>query len=472
MTQKEGSIMSKTTKRVLIATMIAFMLVAMMPLSAYASNTSVSGGGTVKPGDTVTISAAFTGKNGSIQGVTGTIEYDRSILKFKESSVAYSDDTGIFNLFTQSGEPTNSLSASFKFEALKETSGTSVKVNANDVETIDSEGKYVDLSKSSGSTSVTVRATPEYTVTFLDHNGSTLKTETVKEGGNASAPSAPSRSGYEFTGWDRSFTNVQSNLTVTAQYKEVSSQPSQPSEPAQPSQPDPEPEPEEEPEQEPIDEAIEVDVNGETLYLWRDLSSLELPNGFEVQTIEYEGEEIEGAVDEERELTLLYLTDEDGENGAFYIYDEESGEFYLYRTLRTNNRYILLQNPQGIEIPEGYSETMLELDGEEIQAWQHEDEDQPDFYLLYAMNEEGERGFYLYDQVEGTMQRFFYRTVEIEVINEVEVEREPEVLSFGERLMEDRTMLGILITLAVISLGLIAALVTMLVKKRQNGYNI
>ena len=34
-----------------------------------------------------------------------------------------------------------------------------------------------------------------------------------------SAPEDPARSGYRFTGWDREFTNVQENLTVTAQYR-------------------------------------------------------------------------------------------------------------------------------------------------------------------------------------------------------------------------------------------------------------
>jgi|GEM_PF-1147793 len=58
-----------------------------------------------------------------------------------------------------------------------------------------------------------------YTVTFVD--GATneiIKTETVKKGENATAPTVPSHLGWTFTGWDKSFTNVQSDLVVTAQY--------------------------------------------------------------------------------------------------------------------------------------------------------------------------------------------------------------------------------------------------------------
>ena len=60
-----------------------------------------------------------------------------------------------------------------------------------------------------------------YTVTFKDWNGTVLKTETVKEGSSATAPSNPIRDGHRFTGWDKDFSSITSDLTVTAQYKEI-----------------------------------------------------------------------------------------------------------------------------------------------------------------------------------------------------------------------------------------------------------
>jgi uncharacterized repeat protein (TIGR02543 family) len=60
----------------------------------------------------------------------------------------------------------------------------------------------------------------QYTVTFLDWDGTQLSEQVVDYGGAAVAPTAPIRDGYTFIGWDKDFSNIQSDLTVTAQYKQ------------------------------------------------------------------------------------------------------------------------------------------------------------------------------------------------------------------------------------------------------------
>lgn len=65
----------------------------------------------------------------------------------------------------------------------------------------------------------------QITVTFKDWDGSVLKTDTVNYGAAATAPVNPSRTGYTFTGWDKTFNNVTSDLTVTAQYSPVTIEP-------------------------------------------------------------------------------------------------------------------------------------------------------------------------------------------------------------------------------------------------------
>ena len=57
-----------------------------------------------------------------------------------------------------------------------------------------------------------------YTVTFVDYDGTELLTVTVEPGGSATPPADPVREGYTFAGWSGSYTNVDSDVTVTATY--------------------------------------------------------------------------------------------------------------------------------------------------------------------------------------------------------------------------------------------------------------
>ncbi len=58
----------------------------------------------------------------------------------------------------------------------------------------------------------------EYTVTFVDWDGTILKTETVPYGSSATTPGDPERDGYRFDAWDKAFINIIDDTTVTAKY--------------------------------------------------------------------------------------------------------------------------------------------------------------------------------------------------------------------------------------------------------------
>jgi|GEM_PF-2209398 len=209
--------------------------------------------------------------------------------------------------------------------------------------------------------------------------------------------------------------------------------------------------------------------NGGHWKLQRDLTDIELPEGFEIAEVEFEGETVEGAFNEEQNLTLLYLTDQNDENGRFFIYDNPNQRLYPYIIISAGGDYTILSADPELDLPEGYEAAELTLEDMEVEAWQLEDDQRADFYLVYAMYEDEEPGFYLYDAEENTLQRYFDRSVEVEVVKEVEVKSEVEEKGFFQRLQDDNTMMGIFIILLLLNMGLAVGLGKMLYTNR-SGY--
>lgn len=103
----------------------------------------------------------------------------------------------------------------------KSITGTSYSYKAND------EGPYyvtVSASNSAGTSaekkSENATVYPNYTVKWVDYDGSVIKTQTVKYGGNGTNPPAnPVREGYTFQNWQGNANNIKANTTITATYK-------------------------------------------------------------------------------------------------------------------------------------------------------------------------------------------------------------------------------------------------------------
>lgn len=125
--------------------------------------------------------------------------------------------------------------------------------------------------------------------------------------------------------------------------------------------------------------------------------------------VSYGGQNVEGAVWQPGGLTLLYATKADGE-GSFFIYDSVKNSFQIFvQIMGIENHYIVPVAPQE-SVPDGFTEENLQWNNSWLPAYQTTKGD-PDltdaFYLLYAYNNEGNTGFYLYDVVEGSFQRYF-----------------------------------------------------------------
>ncbi|MGN1433678.1 MAG: InlB B-repeat-containing protein, partial [Ruminococcus sp.] len=83
---------------------------------------------------------------------------------------------------------------------------------------------FSNITKDLTVTAVYSSTVNKYTVTFVDEDGTVLDEQQVEYGSSATAPEAPAKSAdengtYEFSGWDTEFSNVVSDMTVTALYK-------------------------------------------------------------------------------------------------------------------------------------------------------------------------------------------------------------------------------------------------------------
>ena len=200
-----------------------------------------------------------------------------------------------------------------------------------------------------------------------------------------------------------------------------------------------------------------IPVGGETIYssflVNTTFDDALLPEGFTKETYSYKGTDVESAYFAAGDVRLLYLSTGDKTSQDFRLYYEDTDTFMdLLQLKGTDGKFIMPVRYQAqIKIPDNYTGSYLPLDDKVISCYiyteltdkqvtaegQGETETQVmneagasleeeavrvedldaevEFYLLYAMNNEGTEGFYLYDSVEGTYQRYVERDTSYEL---------------------------------------------------------
>lgn len=152
-------------------------------------------------------------------------------------------------------------------------------------------------------------------------------------------------------------------------------------------------------------EAQNVQGASEGMYIWRTLENVTIPSRYTESTLDYHGETVAAATVEDSDApVLLYLSNATGDVGGYYIYDSDT--LYPYRTLNSISKaYILLEPDGSVALPEGFTETTLTVGEAEYKAWKATDA-QGDIYLLYARNPDGEVGYYVYNPLDESFQRY------------------------------------------------------------------
>ena len=143
---------------------------------------------------------------------------------------------------------------------------------------------------------------------------------------------------------------------------------------------------------------------------------LEAPEGFTAGTTTYKDWDVLSYESPNKKIRVVCLKDEDGEN-HWFIMDAEKDVFTPYQEYSSQyNRYIITAVPDGVAIPDGFKETTLKIGDNSVVAYQSDDIADKDLYLVYAINVEGEEGFYEYDAKEQAFLRYVPMIVSEEVL--------------------------------------------------------
>lgn len=151
---------------------------------------------------------------------------------------------------------------------------------------------------------------------------------------------------------------------------------------------------------------LKTEIEGKEYLVAASFDQSLLPAGFTTSTVTYQEQDIMGG--ENGDLTILYLQDPEGSEG-FWFYDAESGEFTRYANIHVSEKNItVLPADEAPEVPEGFAETTIQLNGDyKVEGWVWESDTEQRYCVVYGMNESGEKRLYRYDIGEKTIQRYF-----------------------------------------------------------------
>ena len=106
-----------------------------------------------------------------------------------------------------------------------------------------------------------------------------------------------------------------------------------------------------------------------------------------------------------KEYTIV-VTKEEGGASADSTTPAEQKSFEMNVSKRT---FTVMEPDDTVEVPEGLVPTTITIDGNKVTGWVAEGDTDPQYCVIYAMNESGEKGLYRYDvkSSERTIQRYF-----------------------------------------------------------------
>lgn len=147
---------------------------------------------------------------------------------------------------------------------------------------------------------------------------------------------------------------------------------------------------------------IKVNINDEEYTLVKNISALDIPEGYKAVKIKINSEEVGALYSDITKYTLIGLKDENG-NIRLYIYDEDNDTYTLYNEIVFNKiSFLPLETKEKLDGYQIYNETINKVDLECYKLSSNSD-----YCIIYGMNiNTGEKGWYSYNKKEGSIQKY------------------------------------------------------------------
>ena len=163
----------------------------------------------------------------------------------------------------------------------------------------------------------------------------------------------------------------------------------------------------------------EFSINDQKYKIAEKFPETEIPEGFQAATITYGEKEISAAqMKNNADTVLVWLGNTaDSADKGMYLLDRERGEAVPFICIagKEDSFVVLTDVPEAEEktVADCYHHTLCTFGNGSIMAYQLTQEDEhvsndvtaTDFYYVYGISSEGERGWYVYDSAGDTLQR-------------------------------------------------------------------
>ena len=194
---------------------------------SYPAITLTAGAISGDAGETVTVPLSISADS-SLVALELTVPYDSSAMDFADAACEMAEvfsvnvtEPGVLRIVLANAEPLKDAGAllTLRFELKRQLDAPLFAIPVVDSGLCDYRDDSGCHEASITVTNEDVKPT-EYTVIFVDGlTKETISAVKVEEGKAATAPEAPVHEGYTFKGWDKDFSKVTADLTVTAQYE-------------------------------------------------------------------------------------------------------------------------------------------------------------------------------------------------------------------------------------------------------------